>query len=730
MAGAIYGSGFLEVRPEVSGFASGLKSKLSGPIATAGAALGGALAAGLAGAFATGIAAYKIGETFDSAFDTIRVGTGATGTALAGLQDEFRDVVANVPTDFGSAATAIADLNTRLGLTGDDLEGVSSQMIEATRLLGGDLATNIATTSRTMGDWGVSSEDMEGRLDQLFRASQATGIGFDTLSDQLVKYGAPLRQLGFDFETSAALLGKFEKEGVNAELVMGSMRIALGKMARDGEDAQETFQRVVGEIEAAGSVSEANALALELFGARAGPDMAAAIREGRFEVGDLIDTIANGGDTIMGVAAETESFSQKWQKFKNRVLLAIEPIATRVFQTVGKVFDQIAPKVEAWISDTLLPAFERLGAWWDANGPAIQGFISRTFTALGQAIEVARPIVQGIVSAITGLVSSFSSSAEGAGAFASQVSAVFEAMRERVALVIEIVRDVVGGLTAWFSQNEGKTSAIWEKIRSVITVALEAIAKVTEAITEALAWVWENFGDNILRFISGAFDAISSVISGALSIIQGIFDTFIGLFTGDWSRMKDGLLSIWDGLWEGVSGLVSGALDAIWALFDDWLPGILDWFGELPGRVWDALGDLGSTLWDAGSDLISGFIEGIKAKAGGVVDAIERYVLDRVPGFVKDFFGISSPSKLMMGFGEEIPAGLALGIRRGADSVTSAMASMTGGVGTIGLPNLGFDPQPAGFSGGFSVHGDIVLQGTPSDLVDAMSERVSRELNL
>ena len=50
------------------------------------------------------------------------MGTGATGEALAGLEDSFKAVFSSVPVDAADASTAIADLNTRLGLTGDDLE--------------------------------------------------------------------------------------------------------------------------------------------------------------------------------------------------------------------------------------------------------------------------------------------------------------------------------------------------------------------------------------------------------------------------------------------------------------------------------------------------------------------------------------------------------------------------------------------------------------------------------
>ena len=70
------------------------------------------------------------GNKFDDAVDTIRIGTGATGDALAGLENDFDTVIQNVPADMGTAASAIADLNTRLGLTGEPLQALSQQFLD------------------------------------------------------------------------------------------------------------------------------------------------------------------------------------------------------------------------------------------------------------------------------------------------------------------------------------------------------------------------------------------------------------------------------------------------------------------------------------------------------------------------------------------------------------------------------------------------------------------------
>jgi TP901 family phage tail tape measure protein len=236
-----------------------------------------------------GFAAYKAGQKFDDALDTIRVGTGATGKALDGLNESFKAVFTTVPTSAAQASTAIADLNNRLGLTGAPLEGLSAQMLNLARITKSDVAPTIAATTRVFVDWGIATDKQSSTLDYLSKVSQSTGIGVNGLSQKVVQFGAPLRQMGFDLQASAALLGKFEKEGVNAELVMGSLRIALTKMSKAGiTDASAALKQIVQEIQNAGSTGQANAKAVGYFASRAGPDMAAAIREGRISISELV----------------------------------------------------------------------------------------------------------------------------------------------------------------------------------------------------------------------------------------------------------------------------------------------------------------------------------------------------------------------------------------------------------------------------------------------------------
>lgn len=285
-------------------------------------------------AAAFGAFALKAFNEVDGGLDAIRAGTGATGEELEKLGESMKRVGGSVTQDLSEVGAVMADLNTRTGLVGTELERLTKAFLDLNGRLNNQ--ASVESVTRAFGDWAVATEDQADTLDLLFRASQATGPSIDTLSDKLVRFGAPLRQMGFDLETSTVLLGKFEQEGVNTNLVMGSMRIALGKLAREGvKDIPGEFQRLVKGIEDAGSAGEANTMALDIFGARAGPDMAAAIREGRFDLGKLYRQIKDGQETIESAAEDTKDWSDKLKMLFNRAQAVVGPVGEISFALAG-----------------------------------------------------------------------------------------------------------------------------------------------------------------------------------------------------------------------------------------------------------------------------------------------------------------------------------------------------------------------------------------------------------
>ena len=343
--------------------------RISTPMKIAATAITAVFAASLAVATKVTKALFDLGQEFDDVYDTIRIQTGITGQAFEGLQESFRDVAVWVPNDFADIGTAIQDLNTRLGLTGNPLEEMAIQLLTVTRLMGGDIQSNVRVATRLFGDFSVKAEDQAETLDMLFRASQASGQGFATLADQTVNYGADLRALGFDLPQAVSALALFERTGVNTETVMSGLRLAVSNLAKNGEDIPTAFSGAITTIRDAATESEAFGVAVELVGTRYASNFLDTIRGGKFDLDTFVEQITQGSETIQGAAADTDGFRESWQNFKNYLKITLEPAAAAVFENLELLVGQLRPAadniVKAFEEDGLQGALEQLAEEWD-----------------------------------------------------------------------------------------------------------------------------------------------------------------------------------------------------------------------------------------------------------------------------------------------------------------------------------------------------------------------------
>ena len=93
-------------------------------------------------------------------------------------------------------------------------------------------------------------------------------------------------------------------------------------------------------------------MGMEMFGTRAGPDMVAAIREGRFSVDDLAAAMAGAEGAIMKTADATADFPEKFQVLKNKVTTLLMPLGSIMVTGLTAAVDAIGPAVDsaiAWI---------------------------------------------------------------------------------------------------------------------------------------------------------------------------------------------------------------------------------------------------------------------------------------------------------------------------------------------------------------------------------------------
>ena len=513
-----------EITVDSSGLEKGLKdadkamqnsekktSKMGGIIG--GIALGAV--AGLATALVgIGTAGFNAAKDFEQASNIIRLGTGATGDALKDLEDSYKTVFKSVPQGSEEVATVLADLNTRTGETGETLETLSKKYLDLSRISGEASSSLVESGSRGFEAWGIGADESMDKMDNMWKIAQTTGANVGTLMDQMDKHGTTMRNAGLSYDDAAALMGNLEAKGYDADKAMGAFSKGIANIAKGGEDPAKVLPQVIEEIQNMEDAGDATARAMEVFGSKAGPEMAEMIQSGAFSIEELQDIIANSSETIDKAGEDTLTFGERFQMLKDKASVGLIP--------VGNMMLNIAEKVLPILEKAMDVTFEVIGKiidWFRDKIETMRGDSDGTFSKMKETIQeimkVVREIIRVTVTKITELWEKYGDK------ILSYISKTFENVKKVISGVLDvilgIVNTVLGILTGDWDKAWSGIQKITEGVKKILTgIISQAIEVIKLTITLGLAFIREYF--------STAFSRIGSILETAYSNIKRIFN--------------------------------------------------------------------------------------------------------------------------------------------------------------------------------------------------------------
>jgi len=608
-------AGLKKARSEMDKLSKKVESSTSKTIKSAGALGAGVLAAA---GVAVG-ALISIGSTFDGVYDSIRATTGKTGAELGALKDSLKIVASNAATSFDDAGTVLATFSSKLGLTGKPLEDMSIALINLSNITGTDLGTNLGAVTKVMQNFGVAAAYQVPALDVLFRASQQSGVSVSDLATAMADSGPILRAAGLDFQSSAAFLASLSKAGIDAGDVMPFLKKGLAGAAKAGKDAGTYLTDTFAAIKNAPSDTAAASAAVTAFGSK-GATMAQLIREGKLSYDDLKASIADG-DTIAKATTDTEDFSEKFTKLKNRVMLALEPFASKAFDIVGQVFDFIGPKVDQVTkffqeNENAMAALQiGLGALaialLVAGVAASIAAVQMAMLALAE-LGVTWPIVL-IVAGIALLIAAFVYAYFKFEWFRKGVDFVFQSVKNAFMLLWDVAKtvfnavvDVVKNTIIPFFKNTlipifisiwETAKNVWDKISAVIQFAWEfVILPVLRSLKLYFDNVLKPQFERFLAIVQFVWGIISAVISFAWnSIIKPVFDFIVGgvqFIIDKFFSFKDAIGSAFSTIADVIKTPFKAAFNFIVDAWNGTVGGLgftaPDWLKYIPGAAWFA----------------------------------------------------------------------------------------------------------------------------------------------
>jgi len=151
------------------------------------------------------------------------------------------------------------------------------------------------------------------------------------------------------------------------------------------------------------------------------------------------------------------------------------------------------------------------------------------------------------------------------------------------------------------------------------------------------------------EIVDAAFQGIKNAALTVFNFLKGYFLTIFNAYKKLFSDVGEFLSSAWDFL-KALPGKVIG-----------WLGKILDWFEELPGKIGGFLSSIPAKMLQIGKDIVQGILDGLQWGIDKVKQLAQK-IADAIPGPIKKFLGISSPSKVMKDIGKDAITGLNVGM--------------------------------------------------------------------
>lgn len=314
-------------------------------------------------------------------------------------------------------------------------------------------------------------------------------------------------------------------------------------------------------------------------------------------------------------------------------------------ETTQVLLDQIVASQK--LSGAYGQASREMDGWENVTGNAKEAW-KQFKAAVGEPfLEAITPVLQDITTEFVAWTESVDWESFSA-TIASFVSSILENGEYIVSLiagigagfitwnVASLINAAVTSINAFKAANEGATVAQWAINAAMNANPIGIIITLAAGLVTAIITLWntnEDFRNSVIEIWASIKDWISGAVESIVSWFTTAGENIRSFFTNVGTAVSDKARDIARAVRDGVQSAI-------------------DWLRELPGRA-----------ISLGSNIVKGIFNGIKNAGAWLYNKLRGWV-DDVVGWVKNLFGIRSPSKVFADeIGEFIPPGITVGVK-------------------------------------------------------------------
>ena len=556
----------------------GAKLKSLGATATAaGSKLkdAGSATSGLSkGAAAVGAAAVAASVQVEAGYDNIIKATGATGDAANDLEAVYKNVAGTAPGSFEEVGSAIGEVNTKFGLSGDKLTALSSKYLQFADINGTDVTTAVDYTSNALKQFGESQDNAGNLMGFMTLKAQETGISVDDLGASLVTNGAAFKELGLSTSESVNLMSNFEAAGLDSAGMLQGLKAAASKYSAQGLSMSDGLSGLITDLQDSSTAADATTTAYAMFGEDAGLSFVNAAKSGSISLEGLEDSMDSYGNVVGDTYLQTKSGTDKMKLSFTQLTEATAPLGDSLGDTLAPILDKIAGAVTIvaekfdGLSDGQKKAIVTVLLVVAALAPLLTG-LGIFITMIGNVITAAS-VIAPVLSAIG--------------------AAIGGTLLGPILIVIAVVVAVIALIHHLWTTNEG--------FRNAIIAIVDAIK---EKFFAFLDFITGTLIPGFFNFIASAGDKFNSFKERLSAIITGIKD----FFSNGFAAIKDKVSSIITGMKTAVDSKVSAIKDSMVSKFTSAKTTVLGVFSSIKDGI--------TSKVQAAKDKVASIVEGIKS---------------------------------------------------------------------------------------------------------------------
>ncbi|MDQ2781170.1 MAG: hypothetical protein M3Y26_01355, partial [Actinomycetota bacterium] len=492
-------------------------------------------------AVAVGGVATVLADQWSGVNTKMQAATGATGAKLDELTKSVQNVTGSVKGNMTQVADVMATVAAKTDLVGKPLEDLTRKFLQ---LKEAGIDINVAQVGVAFARWQIPVDQWGTTMERVLKIAQATGRPMGDVLDQIAK-GAPVLQgLGFSFNDASLLAGKLSDDA------LPGLKKALAGAIAHGKTGKQAFDELVGSIKAAPGPTEATALAIKVFGARAGPELANQIRAGKFELGAMTAEIDRNDSSIKKGAEDNRTFADQLGMLKDKAGAMVAPFAAQA-QVLATIASGVGPVVSG-LQKTI-------------------GFIKHLKEAK-EAVAVASGVAATAEGVEAGAnVAAGASAGVASGGFVALATSIGAVMLELAPIILALGAVAAAGYLLYKHWDE-----VWGFIKKIAKIAWDFLSNTVflpiKLEIAAVKEVWSFFRDNWKEIWDGIKEAAAIAWGFIKDVVFGPIKLEINIVKG----IISGFGEVWDDVWGGMKDAVSGAWNIVKGIFNDIKGGIED----------------------------------------------------------------------------------------------------------------------------------------------------------